>query len=442
MSFSLRCPRSGNTISGFSQIRKLTHLDRMTGRGLFCGVALVFAQQAAVAVEPYNATVIAPVSALDIFASAQSTYNDNIYNLPADVSVTDIGLGNQASRADLIETGAIGLNGDWQLGYQEFFAQLQVDYNRFQHNGTLNNASTDDKLQWNWRVGPRLSGKLYSSYGQGLASFANTRFFSKDIVKTTAQYGEIDWEVGPHWILKASGRRATTAHSAELLSANDFNSNAGTFGLNYVNAKGDEIGWEYRRLRGSFPHAPIGADLLVNRAYSEDAGTFHADYQLTGKTAFTGRVGYLRRSYSNPEAAGREGDFSGTVWRAALQYQPGAKTQLVLSGWRELTAYIDAQSDYFVATGATIASIWNATEAIALTLSGSREREAYVSTNPGLAFTDSRRDEVTSAQGLLVWTPRTAFSVRLAYHYTNRDSTAAAFDYKYDTYSLELRLTL
>jgi hypothetical protein len=415
----------------------------MTGRGLFCVAALVAAPQLALCVEPYEATTIAPVSAFDVYASAQSSYNDNIYNLPANISVADIGLGNQAARADLIETGALGLNGDWQVGFQEFFAQLRADYNRFQNNDTLNNASTDDKLQWNWRVGPRLSGKLYGSYGQGLASFANTRFFAKDIVKNSALYGELDWQVGPHWILKGSGRRATTAHSAQALNANDFTSNAGTFGLDYVTEKDTDIGVEYRRLRGSFPHAPVDEELLlVNRAYSEDAGTFHVDSQLTGKTAFTGRVGYLRRRYSNPEAAGREGDFSGTVWRAALQWEPGAKTQLTLSGWRELTAYIDAQSDYFVGTGATLAAIWNATEAIALSLSGSREREAYVSTNPGLLFTDSRRDEVTSAQGLLIWTPRTAFSVRLAYHYSNRDSSAAAFDYKYDTYSLELRLTL
>jgi hypothetical protein len=341
-----------------------------------------------------------------------------------------------------MQTGAIGLQGDWQFGAQEVTASFQADYNRFKHNDALNYAATEDKLQWKWRLGPRLSGKLYASYGQGLAGFANTRFFSKDILKSSEQYGEVDWELGPHWILKAGGRRATTSHSADQLKANDFTSNAGTFGIDYLVSDVSTLGWEYRRLRGSFPNAPAGVTLLSNRRYTEDAGSFHADYQLTGKTAFEGRIGYLRRNYSNQAAATREGDFSGTVWRASLLWQATAKTRLGLSGSRDLTAYIDAQSDYFVSTAARLTSLWNATEALSVSLNLSRERDAYVGTNPELAFSDARRDWVTYAQGLVTWSPRRFFSAQLAYRLGDRNSTAAAFDYRYNTVALDLRFTL
>lgn len=377
-----------------------------------------------------------------LYVLGRNTYNDNIYNLPANVSVTDVNLGSGAARDDWIQTGAIGLAGNWQLGAQQFVASLQLDYNRFRHNDTLNNASTDDKVQWKWRLGPRLSGKLYATYGQGLAGFANTRFFSKDIVRTSAQYGEVDWEIGPHWIAKASGRRATTTHSADQLVANDFRSNAGTFGIDYLTADENTVGWDYRRLRASFPHSPLDNTLLANRAYTEDSGNFHTDYQLTGKTAFEGRVGYLRRSYSNPAAATREGDFSGTVWRAALLYQMTTKTRFVLTGSRDLTAYIDAQSDYFVSTGANLSVLWNAREALAVTLGVAREHDAYVGQNPNLAFTDTRRDWITSGQGLVTWTPRRYFRAELAYRLSNRSSTTETFGYRYNTISLELRLVL
>jgi hypothetical protein len=379
---------------------------------------------------------------LTFYALARNTYNDNIYSLPADVSIADLQLAPGAARADWIQTGAIGLDGLWNLGAQQLSASLQADYNRFQHNNLLNNASTEDKVQWLWRVGPRLSGKLYANYGQNLAGFANTRFFSKDILKTLELYGEVDWELGPHWILKAGGRRATTDHTADHLKVNDFASNAGTFDIDYVTDDANTLGWEYRRVRGSFPRALDGATVLANRGYSEDAGNFHTEYQLTGKTAFEGRVGYLRRRYSDPQAEAREGDFSGTVWRAALLWQATAKTQLALTGWRDLTAYIDAQSDYFVATAARISALWNATEAISVAAGLVRERDHYVSANPDLAFTDARRDSISSAQGLLTWTPRRFFSAQLAYRYSKRDSTVGSFDYRYNTISLELRLVL
>jgi hypothetical protein len=382
------------------------------------------------------------VRPLTVYALARSTYDDNLYSLPPNVSVAEVGLGPGASRADWIETGAVGMNGLWQLGYQLFLLSLRGDYNSFNDNDALNNVATDDKLQWTWRVGSRLSGKLYGSYNQALASFANNHFYQKDILHNAAQYGELDWEVGPHWVLKATGRRATTSHSADELSNDDYLSRAGTFGLDYYTSRDDSFGWEYRRLHGSFPDHPFTASSLADRPYFEDSGNFHLSYQLTGKTSIEGSVGYLRRKYSDESANGATGDFSGGIWRVSLQWQPGAKTSIVLSAWRDVTAYVDAQSDYFVATGTSIAPVWNATRALSLSLKYSRDREAYLNANPSLFYDDTRHDTVNAAQCIVSWTPRRAFDVQLAYQFAKRDSTAAPFDYQYDTASVQFRLTL
>ena len=380
---------------------------------------------------------------LSVYVLGRSTYDDNLYSLPANVSVADVGLGPNASRADWIETGAVGLNGQWQLGYQFFVLSLRGDYNKFNKNDLLNNVSTDDKLTWNWRVGTRLSGKLYSSYNQVLASFANNHFYQKDILRSAAQYGEIDWELGPHWIVKATGRRTTTSHSADQLSNDNYLGRAVTVGLDYYTALADTFGWEYRRLRGTFPDHPFIPDSLLDRPYSEDAGNFHLGYQLTGKTSIQGSVGYLRRRYSDSSlVGGPTGDFSGGVWRATLQWQPGAKTSVLLSAWRDVAAYVDAQSDYFVTTGTSIAPVWNATEALSLSLKYSRDREKYLNANPSLIFDDSRHDTASSAQCIVSWTPRSFFDMQLAYQFAKRDSTLAAFDYKYDTASVQFRFTL
>jgi hypothetical protein len=379
---------------------------------------------------------------LSLYVLGSSTYDDNLYDLPANVSVNDVGLGPNASRSDWIETGAAGMKGQWQLGYQFFLLSLRADYNKFNHNDALNNVATDNKLQWNWRLGTRLSGKFYGSYNQVLASFANNHFYQKDVLRNAAQYAEIDWQVGFHWILKATGRRATTSHSADALSNDNYLARAATFGIDYYTSSDNTFGWEYRRLHGTFPNQVVTDDSLLDRPYFEDAGNFHLAYLLTAKTSVQGSVGYLRRRYSDTVPGGSSGDFSGGVWRASVQWQPGAKTSIVLSAWRDVTAHVDAQSDYFVTTGTSIAPVWNMTEALSLSLKYSRDREAYLNANPSLIFDDTRHDTANSAQCILSWTPRRAFDMQLAYQYAKRDSTLAAFDYKYDMASIQVRFTL
>jgi hypothetical protein len=135
--------------------------------------------------------------------------------------------------------------------------------------------------------------------------------------------------------------------------------------------------------------------------------------------------GYLKRDY--PES--RFATFSGDIWRASLQWLPTDQLQWVLTGWRQLTAYVDAESDYFVSKGVSLTPTWIATQTLKLSMTLSRENHDYISSSPSAITLDTRRDKLTSAQGGLIYAPKDSLLFNLTCRYDKRSSNQALFQY-------------
>src|SRR5258708_26431485 len=99
---------------------------------------------------------------------------------------------------------------------------------------------------------------------------------------------------------------------------------------------------------------------------------------MTEKTIFDASAGYLKRDY--PSSA--IGSFSGEVWRAALQWQPTPKTQLLVGAWQQLAADLTSQTDYFVDKGQSITPQWTPSEKVTVSASVAHDTNAYVGANP------------------------------------------------------------
>ena len=163
-------------------------------------------------------------------------------------------------------------------------------------------------------------------------------------------------------------------------------------------------------------------------------------YLLTGKTQFEGSAGYLKRNYPVTNS----GDFSGTVWRGAVTWAPGAKTQVVFSAWRQLTAYLDSQSDYFVSNGASIAPTWAPSTKLSLALQYLQDRDRYIGTSPAAAVVvpDARRETVRSGKFIATWAPAELLRIAASYKFERRRSTVSLFTYDDNLTTIEMRLLL
>lgn len=354
---------------------------------------------------------------------AQYAYDDNLYRLPSQFDTAAVSSG--ISRQDHINTLSAGATGRLSFGHQALGADLRLADNRFAHNADLNNTSGSGRVTWNWLGSPYLAGDAGVNFTRSLAGFADNRFFAKDLIDTTEYFASANLRITSRWKVTAALREAATTHSADARQVDDFHTRSGNTGIEYLLTEQNSVGVDYRYIDASFPRPASFAGAPFDRDYRDSVERVLIKYALSGKSVLDANVGYLKRHYVNSDF----GSFSGDIWRVSLQWQVSGKTQVLLSGWRELTAYLDSQSDYFVAKGGSIAPSWNPTERISLSVTAAWIRQDYLSSSPSALLFASRLDRIRSGQAALTYTPREALTLGLSYRYEQRDSNRLQFAY-------------
>jgi Putative beta-barrel porin 2 len=363
-------------------------------------------------------------SSIEFFFADQFTYDDNLYRLPPSFDVTTVA-GPRAIRADSFNSVSLGGNGRWFSDIQAVSLDFRADDNRFIHNDSLDNVSGKGDLEWDWRLGTDWSGQVGVSYLRGLANFANTGYYARDVVQREDYFGTVRFQVGPHWALYGGFIGADTSQTAVPEQPFDFRSNAGTAGIEFATSSSNTVGLEYRYTNANFPQEFLLNGAPFNSDYNEQTARILVKYVFSAATEFDATAGYLKRDY--PES--RFASFSGDIWRAALQWQPTDQLQWVLTGWRQLLAYVDAASDYFVSNGVSLTPTWIATQSLKLSLTISRENHDYIASSPSTIAFVSRRDKLTSGQGGLIYAPKDSLIFNLTCRYDKRGSNQASFQF-------------
>jgi opacity protein-like surface antigen len=377
----------------------------------------------------FRMTTDAPItrdspSTIEFFIADQFNYDDNLYRLPSGFDVTSVA-GPKATRADSFNSISLGANGRAFSDVQAVTFSFRADDNRFIHNDSLDNVSGKANLQWDWRLGTYWAGQGGASYLRSLADFANTGFYSRDVVQREDYFGNVRYQVGPHWALYGGFIGANTTQSAVAEQPFDFHSNAGNAGIEFATSSSNTVSLDYRYTSAKFPQEFILRGAPFNSDYNEETARILVKYVFSVATELDASAGYLKRDY--PES--RFATFSGNIWRAALQWRPTDQVQWVLTGWHQLAAYLDAESDYFVSKGVSLTPTWIATQTLKLSLTLSHEDHDYLNSSPSTITFVSRRDTLTSAQGGLIYAPKDTLLFNLTCRYDKRDSNQSKFQF-------------
>jgi hypothetical protein len=363
-------------------------------------------------------------STIDFYMADQFTYDDNLYRLPSYFNIAAVA-GPLATRQDSFNTVSLGGDGRWFSDSQVIGLNFRADENRFTHNDSLNNVSGKGNLEWDWRLNTNWSGKAGVSYYRGLANSGNTGYYARDVVQREDYFGTIRYQVGPHWALYGGVIGADTSQTAVAEQLYDFNSKAGNAGIEFATSSENTVRFEYRYTDATFPRDFVLNGAPFNSNYNEDIEQILVKYVFSAATELDVSAGYLKRDYPQSAFAA----FSGDIWRAALQWQPTDKLQWILTGWRQLTAYVDSESDYFVSDGVSLAPTWTATGALKFSLAISRENHDYIDSSPSAIALVSRRDEVTTEHARLLYTPTDSLTLDLTFGYDQRGSNQRRFQY-------------
>lgn len=396
---------------------------------IFALAGLETAYAAIVNGDPLELAIAAPYDSVkfkentyEVSADDAFSYDDNIYRLAP--SVTNLralaGIGPNATRQDHINTVTLAGDGAWNLGRQTFVVDLRADDNRYNNNTNLNNVSTNDKLIWNWSVASVLSGQVGATYNSGLISFVNSTNYARNLYSVTNYFGAGRYQIGPHWAIFGGVLDTGTTLSDPALRANDLHTKSADFGSEFATSENDSLGLEYRYTDARYP---LGTAL--NSDYREDTARFVVRHAFSEKTKLEANFGFLKRDYASTTIA----SFSGDVWRLGVQWKPTEKMQFGLDAWRNLQAYVTAQSDYFVARGESVSLRWAATEKIIVSGSLTYENQDYIGVGITQLSLGSRRDTVNTPQASVKYTPFEFLVFDFGYSYEKRNSNESGFQY-------------
>jgi len=377
------------------------------------------------AVDPPGDINVEAGKIFDVFAADQESFDNNLFRLPT--SVTDLSgtVAPNASREDHINTASAGLDGQWGLGKQIVALDLRADDNRYARNTDLNNVSGNAKAIWNWALASTLSGQVGADYARYIASFVNTNVYTRNLVDQWEYFGGARYQIGPRWAVFGGVIQTDTRLSALASRPNDSNQKSVEVGTEYATGIQNSFGAEYRYTDARYPNTLVSNGAALSRNFNEDRARLFLKYAISEKTIIDASAGYLKRSYPNHGI----GEFSGDIWRASLQWQPRDKIQILAVAWRELHAYLTADSDYYVSNGVSLSPIWSASEKINLSLLFSSEKQDYVGSAPGVTVAGSRHDKLYAEQANVGYAPIRHVTVNFSLRHEQRSTNQGQFGY-------------
>jgi hypothetical protein len=396
------------------------------------GGAIEYKDPLDIAVAPLDdVAALRSTNRLILYVGDTFSYDDNIYRLPS--SVTDLtplpGIGRNPSRQDDIETATAGLDGEWLTGArQSVDVDLRADYNRYIRNTDLNDLSSNDRVAWNWGLGTSLSGKVGADYTRQLGGFYNTAVYTRDMVNRSDYFASLRYQVGPRWGIFGGLMGSDYTVTPSQVTFNDSKSKSFDVGADYT-IEMNRLGFDYRYNDSRASNSTLVNGVLFDPDYREDRARVLVRYSLTEKTIIDASAGYLQRQY--PSSA--IGSFSGEVWRAALQWQPTPKTQLLVGVWQQLDSDLTSTTDYFVDRGVSLTPEWIASEKLTFSATISRDTNSYLGSNPAgsvtVVTTQARHDTLTGETGSLVYTPIQAIVLTFTAAHVTRDSNIPQFQF-------------
>jgi hypothetical protein len=374
-----------------------------------------------------------------LWLADQFVYDDNLFRSAEsdDLGVDPSDPSRTVAREDYSNRLMLGVGNDFNWGQQALRLKGRIYDVRFQDNDYLDYTGGDASAAFDFRALTVFSGRLSGGYNRTLADFANTLGTARDLIETFNYNALLRYEIGPRWSISASGGRMETEHDLDSRQQENLEADLGRVSLDYVTPSYHSFGVEYRYIDAKFPNALVAPGSFSSSDYEENAALARFTYTATIRTQFRLSGGYVERERPGTD----EGNYSGDVWRAEIDWKPRVKFSTLFAAWRELRAYTDVESDYFVSDGFSLGPTWAPTEKLQFALTVSYEDQEYLAsrTLDGIPLDGQRNDDVLNGLFTFTYKPRDQLAIELSYRGSDRDSNRVNRRYDAQTAGIQLR---
>jgi hypothetical protein len=359
------------------------------------------------------------------FVDVSMAYDSNLFRFATDVEA--VAAGANPSLAGLSSIPSLtwqrygaGLDIDWKQGRQQVSARVAANkslYSKF--SDLLDYTGRDLKGEWKWQLGNRWSGLLSASQNRTLAPYTNylSGVIENNVRTENDQVFQADYWFHPEWRARARLSNSSLSYSATTQKVRDNDFQRAMFGLYRLGQAVESAGVEFTMTDGSF-------DANANNDFREQGIRLVGIWNYSGKTRYTGRLGYIQRSRDSLT----RNDFSGPEWRFEARWQPTGKTQFEAAWFRDLRSNDTNTAGYEIADGVSLTAAWVVAPKTRLIGQGSYEWVDFQG--------DSRRDKVGNIGITASYEIWSGGSVSASLQHAWRDSSAALNDPDYESNSL------
>jgi hypothetical protein len=150
----------------------------------------------------------------------------------------------------------------------------------------------------------------------------------------------------------------------------------------------------------------------------------------------TASAGYISHNYT----VAKNFDFSGAIWNAELVFHATDRTQLLLMSSRNVYAYVDAASEYFVSEASRAIARWGPTAKLSVELQYSREDQRFIGPNPLSASLPFPQHSLIRYEQIdLAWSIARSLQAVLYYRRSDRSSNLSVFAFNDSLVSASLQ---
>ncbi|HEV7478503.1 MAG TPA: hypothetical protein VGO02_12290 [Burkholderiales bacterium] len=325
------------------------------------------------------------------------------------------------------------------IGRQSILLEGRGDYYDYQKSDALDHFAYSLLGEWQWELGNQLSGAVGAGRVYRIADPAQIQREIRQDVTIDRAYADGGWLFATNWRLRAGVAADRSTRQRPGAAEVRADSQTARVGLDYVTPLANTFGIEARASKGDAPVSDTfdpNGEFTAND-YREKEISAVVSYGATSQFRVGGRVGHTERTFT--EVTGH--DFSGTTWRALVEWLPGNKTILGFESYKYPTSIIDVDAAYVVRQGSAFTLSWAPLAKLVFSGRLFEERRQSIGTPEAILLGTPQRDDTAHGARVGVgWEPVRFCEVGFGVEAGKRTSTVVLRDYDYTTVSANLRI--
>jgi exopolysaccharide biosynthesis operon protein EpsL len=384
-----------------------------------------------------------------IVPSAQADADDTINISLATGLQNDSNLFRQSSReqSDTLQTTSLTLSLSKPFAQQRFSLDATLIDNRFDKNSYLDYRATNYNAAWNWALTHRLTGQLSATQTESQSSFVDFRVSGaqtrQNIARTNVNRLAAEWHVTGGWQAIGGFTNTVLANTTGFQQQSAYELNSWEAGGKYIWPAGSFLQLVYRDGNGQYKGRQlIGFDLIPAPGNPQNDTVFHQtetearlSVPLTGKSSVSAVLANQAREHEHFS----QRDYAATIGRLDYNWQATGNLSLSTGLRREVAAYQDFFSSYYIADGINLQPAWQISAKVVMRGSYDWQRRQFKGAL--IAGQPEREDTLQSARLGVDWFPLRWATLSAAYQRDTRSSSQTNSDFKADIVSLNARLS-